>query len=132
GATAITLMAPSPDGRMVAWARAVGGSDWQSIRVRDVATGHDLPVELEWIKAPQAAWAPDGTGFSYLGFDQPDDGNVLVVANTGMQLRHHVLGTPVTEDRVVFEHPTAHWLSVHAPSSLGWLVVEITDGTTTV
>lgn len=132
GATAITMISASPDGRLLAWARAVGGSDWQSIRVREVSTGRDLPVELDWIKAPQAAWAPDGTGFSYLGFDQPDEGNVLVVANKRKQLRHHVVGTPVTADRVIFEHPTAHWLSVHAPAALGWIVVEVIDGTTTV
>lgn len=132
GTTAVTMTSASPDGRLLAWARAVGGSDWQSIRVRDVETGRDLPVELDWVKAPQAAWAPDGSGFSYLGFDQPDDGNVLVVATKRKQLRHHVLGTPASEDRVIFEHPTAHWLSVHAPASLGWVVVEVVDGTTTV
>src|SRR5699024_87305 len=34
GNTALTLTSPSPDGTLVAWALAQGGSDWQKVRVR--------------------------------------------------------------------------------------------------
>lgn len=132
GTTSISLVEPSPDGRLVAWAAMTGGSDWQVIRVRDVASGVDLPDRLHWVKAPQAAWDQDATGFSYLAFAPPAEGRALVEASGGQRLLHHSLGTPQADDTVLFQHPTAHWLSVHAPAELGQLVVEVIDGTTTV
>ena len=38
GATALTMWEPSPDGRLVAYALAEAGSDWEVVRFRDVAS----------------------------------------------------------------------------------------------
>src|SRR5579871_2814920 len=41
GTTAISSAAVSDDGRLLAYSFSVAGSDWQTWRVRDVATGED-------------------------------------------------------------------------------------------
>ncbi len=44
----------SDDGRYLAYGIAAAGSDWNDWKVRDVATGHDLPDHLKWIKFSDA------------------------------------------------------------------------------
>lgn len=132
GNTAITLVSPSPDGKRVAWAYARGGSDWQTIRVRDVETGYDLPDEICWIKAAQCSWSADGTGFFYLDFEPPSTNDVLTEKNTGQSIRYHRLGADPSEDRQVLVVPNADWLSVSTEPEDDVVVVEATDGTTTV
>ena len=48
GTVALREHAISADGRLFAYALSEAGSDWQVWRVRDVATGHDLPDTLKW------------------------------------------------------------------------------------
>lgn len=131
GNSALTLTSPSPDGRLVAWAYARGGSDWQTLRVRDVATGRDFPDEITWIKAAQAAWTQDAGGFFYLDFAAPSTDDVLVERNAGQCIRYHALGTEVADDPLVFAQTGADWLTVTTEPEHDALVVEATDGTTT-
>ena len=49
---------------VTAW-RAQGGSDWVTVRVRDVATATDLPDTLHWVKFSGLAWTDDNKGFFY-------------------------------------------------------------------
>lgn len=132
GNTAISLVSPSPDGSLLAWASARAGSDWEVIRVRDVRTGADLEDRLEWVKAAQAAWLPDGSGFFYFSFDAPAEGNELLAVSEGQRIRFHRLGTAQSDDLDIFSLPDTGWLSVYTPEGSGRVVVEVTDGTTTV
>ena len=62
---------PSKDGKLLAYGTAAAGSDWNEWRVRDVATGRDLGDHLKWIKFSAAEWTPDGKGFFYGRFPEP-------------------------------------------------------------
>jgi prolyl oligopeptidase len=42
-----------------------GGSDWSTIRVREVSTIKDLDEELVWVKFSSMSWTPDNKGFFY-------------------------------------------------------------------
>ena len=42
GSISLAQYAPSPDAQLVAYAIAEGGADWETLRVRNVATGEDL------------------------------------------------------------------------------------------
>lgn len=53
---------------------ARSGSDWVTWRVREVATGQDLPEVIEWSKFSGAAWRKDGSGFYYMRYDAPEPG----------------------------------------------------------
>jgi prolyl oligopeptidase len=98
GATSIT-----DDGRLLAYSVAEAGSDWNVIRVRDIATGRDLPDEVRWVKFSGASWLKDGSGFFYSRFDAPADGDTLKAVNEYHKIYFHTLGTPQSEDVLVFE-----------------------------
>jgi prolyl oligopeptidase len=103
GTVALTGWSPSRDGKLLAYGLAEAGSDWQVWRVRDVATGQDLPDEIRWVKFTSASWTPDGKGFYYSRFDEPRPGLALKDQTRFEKVYHHVLGTPQSQDRLVYE-----------------------------
>jgi prolyl oligopeptidase len=94
GTTALTAWEPSPDGRLIAYAISHEGSDWQELRVRDVAAARDLPDVLRWVKFVTIAWHAGGRAFYYTRF--PEDGNYFPSVHA------HTVGTPQAQDRVVY------------------------------
>jgi prolyl oligopeptidase len=91
------------DGRLAATALAEAGSDWQTIRVREVESGRELDDVIHWTKFGGAAWLRDNSGFFYSGYDAPPDGDALKATNYFQKIFLHKLGTPQSEDAVVFE-----------------------------
>jgi prolyl oligopeptidase len=94
--------AVSDDGRLFAYALSEAGSDWQIWHVRNVDSGADLPDEIHWSKAGGGSWRKDGSGFYYTSYDAPKDGDVLRAANKYEKLFFHKLGTPQSEDNLVY------------------------------
>jgi prolyl oligopeptidase len=105
GTVALGPMAFSDDGTHLAYAISAAGSDWQEWRVRDVATGQDLPDLLRWSKFSGAAWLKDGSGFYYGRYEAPRDGNLLQAVNKNQKLCFHAVGTPQEKDALVYERP---------------------------
>ncbi len=105
GTVALSTTAVSPDGRYLAYGVSSGGSDWQEFHVRDIATGRDLPDRIQWVKFSGATWTKDGKGFFYSRYDEPKEGDALLVANRNQKLYYHVVGTPQAEDRLIYERP---------------------------
>lgn len=104
GTSSLADWQPNDDGTLVAWAKSDGGSDWRTIRVRDVASGRDLPDVIEWAKFTQIAWLPDSSGFYYSRYDAPaPGGDVLKSVNRFQKIFFHRLGTPQSDDALVFE-----------------------------
>src|SRR5688572_13760507 len=62
---ALAGFAVSKDGRLAAYARSEGGTDWRDWRVLDVESGKDLPDHLTFTKFTSVSWKPDGSGFFY-------------------------------------------------------------------
>jgi len=105
GTVALSGAAVSDDGRWLAYGISSGGSDWQEWRVREVASGQDRPDLLKWVKFSGAAWTKDGQGFFYSRYDEPAPGQQLTKANFFHKLYYHRLGTPQSEDRLVYHRP---------------------------
>jgi len=103
GTIALTSFNVSPDGRLVAYGLAQAGSDWQEWRVREVETGRDLADHLEWVKFSQSAWSHDNSGFFYCRYDEPAAGRPLEEAHFWQKLYFHRLGTPQSDDELVYE-----------------------------
>jgi prolyl oligopeptidase len=103
GTVALTSFNVSLDGRRVAYGLAHSGSDWQEWRVRDVATGCDLPDHLRWVKFSQSAWTHDNAGFFYCRYDEPTAGRPLEDAHFFQKLYYHRLGTAQSEDELVYQ-----------------------------
>jgi oligopeptidase B len=83
----------SPDHRLLAWSADEAGSELFLIRVRDLATGKDLPDAIAETSG-EMIWAADSSAFVYVALD--DDHRPTRV------LRHR-LGTPQSEDELLYE-----------------------------
>jgi prolyl oligopeptidase len=104
GTVALGGEAITDDGKLMAYGTAASGSDWQEWHVRDVDTGKDLPDLIKWVKFSGASWSKDGKGFYYSRYDEPK-GTALRDANYFQKLYYHALGTPQSEDKLIYERP---------------------------
>jgi len=102
GTVALSTMAVSDDGRLLAYGTSASGSDWEEFRVRDVAQGRDLSDYLKWIKFSGASWTNDGAGFFYSRYPEPAD-KALTDVNRFQRLYYHRLGTDQAQDLLVYE-----------------------------
>ncbi|MDX2100399.1 MAG: prolyl oligopeptidase family serine peptidase [Leptolyngbyaceae cyanobacterium bins.59] len=105
GTIALTDIAISEDGRLMAYGLSASGSDWQEWKVRDVETGKDLTDHLKWVKFSSAAWTPDNQGFFYSRYDEPNEATLLEDVNYFQKLYYHRVGTSQSEDRLVYHRP---------------------------
>jgi prolyl oligopeptidase len=129
---ALTRFEPSPDGRLVAYAVADGGTDWEVWRFLRVDDGRRLPDELRRTKFWQLSWARDASGVWYsryagrsgaAGDPRGDDQSQPLVM-------FHRLGQPQARDAVAYrvtDHPTRA-PSAEVTDDGRWLVVTLFDG----
>jgi prolyl oligopeptidase len=96
---------PSPDGSLVAYAISRAGADWQEFRVRDVATGEDLPDHLQWIKFSRPYWRPDGTGFFYARPETPVPGTERTAVTRVRTIYYHEVGRRQGDDVALYSRP---------------------------
>ena len=104
GTIALTAWFPSTDGSLVAYALSSGGSDRQTISVRETQSTIDRPDRIEWVKFASLAWLPDNSGFYYLRFPQPGSVPAEDEQYYG-RIYFHRLGEPQQHDRLVYERP---------------------------
>lgn len=62
---AITLLSFNKEGTLLAYAISNDGSDWQTVKIKNLETGIDYPESLEGCKFTSIAWHEDGEGFYY-------------------------------------------------------------------
>jgi prolyl oligopeptidase len=93
----------SPDGKYLAYATSASGSDWNEWKIRDIASGKDLPDHLKWSKFSKAAWSKDSQGFYYSRYDEPTEATKLADVNYFAKLYFHKIGTPQSADTLVYE-----------------------------
>jgi prolyl oligopeptidase len=131
GATAMAEWAPSEDGKKLLYSVQEGGTDWRIVRVLDVDSGQVLPDEVKWVKFAELAWAKDGSGFYYSRFPEPRAGQQFQSLNEKQAVYFHRLGTPQSQDRLIFAQPDRPKLSNTAQISDDgrWLIVTSSEGT---
>jgi prolyl oligopeptidase len=93
---------PSPDGQFLAYTISEGGSNWEQLRIRDVATGVDLPEVLHDLVFASFAWTPDGRGLIYSRYGRRA-GDVADVRDPAVF--HHRLGESQERDELIFSTP---------------------------
>ena len=131
GTVALSGTAISDDGKRLAYGLASAGSDWQEWKVRDVETGKDLDDHLKWVKFSGASWTTDGTGFFYSRYDEPTAESNSPAQNYYQKLYFHRLGTPQSEDRLVYERPDhKDWGFAGEVTDDGhYLIIDVWQGT---
>ncbi|MGQ9650717.1 MAG: prolyl oligopeptidase family serine peptidase [Phycisphaerae bacterium] len=118
------------DGKLLAYAIARAGSDWNELFVRDVQTGQDLPDHIKWVKFSAISWTHDGSGFFYSRYDAPEDGK-LEASNYYQKLYFHRLGTPQSDDRLIYGRPDQkEWMFTGEVTDDGhYLMIYVSVGT---
>jgi prolyl oligopeptidase len=104
GTVALSTVELSEDGKYLAYSFAASGSDWNEVKVRDVATAQDRSDHLRWIKFSGLSWSHDGRGFFYSRYPEPT-GDTLTGVNRFHKLYYHELGTDQSKDVLVYERP---------------------------
>ena len=105
GTVALSGVDFSHGGTLMAYGVSASGSDWQTWKIRDVKSGKDREDTLEWIKFSGVAWTRDDRGFYYARYDAPKAGDELEDLNYDQKVFYHRLGTPQSEDALVYARP---------------------------
>ncbi len=107
----------SPDHTLVAWSSDQKGSEFFSIRIRDLSTGQDLPKVIEDTTG-EVAWAADSGSFYYVENDQN---------HRPCRVWHHVLGAGQADRLVYQENEPEYFVGIGKTLSGSYLVVSSHD-----
>ncbi|MFL5330545.1 MAG: prolyl oligopeptidase family serine peptidase [Gemmataceae bacterium] len=141
GTVALDWYFPSDDGKLLAYGLSASGNEMSTLRVRDVATGKDLPDVIDRCRACSLAWFPKSDGFYYTRYPAPNS------VPKGEETYHrrtylHKLGSDPASDPLIFGEgrpkedwpnlslsPNGHWLTV--TQQQGWAKTEVYIADTT-
>ncbi|MHA1543562.1 MAG: S9 family peptidase, partial [Alphaproteobacteria bacterium] len=104
----------SPDHKLMAWSEDISGAERFTYRIKDLATGKVCAEEItEAIGS--AVWSADGQHLFY---------TVVNEHWRPYEVRHHVLGTPVETDKVIYkEKDPGFFLGVYKTHSREFIVI---------
>ncbi len=86
-----------PSHKFLAWGCDRNGSEYYTMRVRNIASGEDLPDTLEK-SAGGAVWSADSSSIYYVELDEN---------HRPFRVRQHILGTEQSRDNIVYEEADA-------------------------
>ena len=99
----------SPDHKLVAWSADLRGSEYFTIKVRDWATGLDLPDEVARASGG-VVWGSDSSFFLYV---EKDDNH------RPLKVFRHRLGAKQSDDVLVYEEKDSGWFTSIGESASG-------------
>ncbi len=131
GTIALSSLSISEDGKLMAYGLSTSGSDWKEWKVREVETGSDKSDHLKWVKFSGASWTHDGEGFFYCRYDEPNEATKLEDINYYQKLYYHKLGTPQSEDVLIYHRPDQkEWMFGAGVTEDGrYLIISVDRGT---
>jgi prolyl oligopeptidase len=129
GTVSIGLTGISHDDKYIVYSVSSAGSDWSELRVKEVATGKDLPDVIKYVKFSGAAFR--GDGFYYSRYPEPGKGTELSGQNQFHAICFHKLGTPQAEDKLVFEdrRNPLRYHSAELGKKERFLILSVSEGT---
>jgi prolyl oligopeptidase len=107
GTAAIGTPSFSKNRKYAVYLEAQAGSDWQEAHIMNVADKSHLKDEVKFIKFSGTSWKGDD-GFFYSRYPTPDEKNKLTTQNQYHKVYYHKLGTPQSDDKLIYEdkdHP---------------------------
>ncbi|MBH0237096.1 S9 family peptidase [Methylobrevis albus] len=108
----------SPDHRLLAWSADDKGSEYYTVKLRDLDTGTDLADEIASTTGG-VAFAADGKSFFYA---------VLNENHRAEKIFRHVVGTPAEDDVLVYqESDPAFFIGVGKTQSGRFIVIDAHD-----
>ncbi len=130
GTVALTNQSYNSDGTLLAYGLSQSGSDWQNIRIRDIASGQDLDEIIQWCKFTDIAWAKDDGGFFYARYPAPDE-MPDAAPSTHHRVYFHTLNTPQSADKLIYTRPDEPELGFRpqVTDDGRYLILDVWEGT---
>jgi prolyl oligopeptidase len=131
GTAALSGSQFTDDGKLWAYGIAEAGSDRTTWHVMDTATGKLRSDTLVPNRQGVQAWLKNDSGFYYSGYDPVKPGEELKATTQFQKIYFHKLGTPQSDDKVVYERPdNGEYFSGAEISEDGrWLIITVGKGT---
>ena len=129
GTTSMSNLSFTKDGSVAAYAISEGGSDWRKVIVIDAETKKPLSDTLRDVKFSGISWK--GTeGFFYSSYDKPE-GSELSAMTQYHKLFYHRVGTPQSEDQLIFggEATPRRYILAGVSENENWLIISAANST---
>jgi oligopeptidase B len=108
----------SPDHKLLAWSSDEAGAEFYTVRVRDLASNHDL-ADIVPDCGGSLVWTIDGSAFYYVRLDRN---------HRPSRVFRHRLGTPVEDDVLVYEEEKpGYFVSISETQSRRFAEISIHD-----
>ncbi|MFT4152612.1 prolyl oligopeptidase family serine peptidase [Parafilimonas sp.] len=130
GTTSLTGLEFTKDGSLAAYTISEGGSDWNKLLITDAATKKILDDTLRDVKFSGIAWKQN-EGFYYSSYDKPKEGSQLSGKTDHHKLFYHKLGTPQSEDKLIFggEATPRRYIGAYVTEDQQYLVISAANST---
>lgn len=101
GSVSLFGIAFSKDHKYMSYTVSRSGSDWREIYVIEIKTRKILKDHVKWVKFSYISWYKDG--FFYSRYEKPKEGEELEAIAYDHKLYYHKVGTPQSEDKLVYQ-----------------------------
>ena len=130
GTTSLSGLEFTKDGSMAAYTISEGGSDWNKLLVINTASKQLQGDTLFDIKFSGIAWKQNH-GFYYSSYDKPKEGSQLSGKTQIHKLFYHELGTPQSEDKLIFggEATPRRYIGAYITEDQSYLVITAANAT---
>lgn len=131
GTAALSGSSFTDDGKLWAYGVATAGSDRTEWKVMDVATGKLLTDTLSPNRQGGVSWLKDNSGFFYSSYPPVEKGMELKGNTFFQKLYFHKLGTPQSEDFVIYERPDdkEFFIGGRVTEDGNFLIISVRKGT---
>ncbi len=132
GTISLSGMSFTKDGSLCAYSVSEGGSDWRKIYVLDTESKKLLTDKIVDAKFTGISWKGKD-GFFYSTYDRAEEGNKLTAKTQYHKLYFHKLGTPQSEDQLIFggEDQPRRYVSGYTTEDERYLVITAANTTST-
>jgi len=106
GTVSLRTTSWSQDGQIFAYGLSQSGSDWMTIKFKNIETGEDYSESLEKVKFTSIDWSHDNKGVFYGCYPEHNMENATgkdTASHENQKLYYHVVGTQQSEDILCVE-----------------------------
>ncbi|HTK18549.1 MAG TPA: prolyl oligopeptidase family serine peptidase [Mucilaginibacter sp.] len=131
GTTSMQGIDFTKDGSMAAYQISEGGSDWRKVIILKTTDKSIIGDTLRDLKFTGIAWKGN-EGFYYSTYDKPKVGSQLSGMTQYHKLYYHVLGTPQSQDKLIFggEQTPRRYIGAYLTEDQRFLVISAATTTT--
>ena len=118
------------DGSMVGVLLSEGGSDWRKAVVLNTGNKEIVGDTLLDLKFTSMTWNGND-GFYYSSYDKPEEGSELSAKTQYHKLYYHKMGTPQSEDRLIFggDEQPRRYIGAYTTEDEKYLIIQAAQST---